>query len=207
MKHALILLFVLFAGCGTAIQIDRSLEPPELVSLAPLPPFRSFSFHDVLRIEVLLYVKKDGTVEDARFVGTSGDPDWDSLALQAIRRWRFTAARRDGEPTELWIHQQVRVQFQDPILMTLAELVSPDQRHADSLYELLTNGADFGTLAAQSRRTSPSDSNVLLSTVDITLFPTHVREALRKLVEGGFTTPLRVGDKYIIYKRFKKPVS
>ncbi len=207
MKRILLFLLILLVGCATVPENEQSLVPPELVSLSPLPPYRAASFRQNLRLEILMYVSKTGTVEDAQLVGTSGDPEWDSLAVKSVREWRFTPPRRNGVPTDLWIHQQVTVQFQEPVLMALAEIVCATQQQGDSLYELLQKGADFAALARQTGGSPSSADGGALGTVDISLYPPHVREALRKLGVGDLTRPIRIGEKYVIFRRLPKQVS
>jgi parvulin-like peptidyl-prolyl isomerase len=52
-----------------------------------------------------------------------------------------------------------------------------------------------------------NDRGGFLGTVDIRTYVPRVRESLRYLHEGEYTGPIRVGDKYVIYKRVKKVVS
>jgi TonB family protein len=136
---------------------------------------------------------KDGTVENVRILGPSGDGGWDSLAVQAIKQWRYAIPRREGVPIDIWFRQLVVVQIQEPVEMTLGELASSSQREADSLYASLEKGAVLDTLF--KRR---------LVTVNIMRYPQHVRETLKRLREDDYTRPLRLGERYIIYKRFKK---
>lgn len=204
MKRSILLLFVLLGGCISSKQIDLSTEPPELISLAPLPARPSYALERGLKLEVLMHVMKDGSVEFVELHGSSGDADWDSLALQAIKKWRFTAARRNGVPIDLWIRQQITVQFEEPVRLVLAELVCISQRQADSLYSLLRAGADFDTLVRQLGESSSSARGDILGTVDITLYPPHVRDELKRLDAGATTRPLRVGTNYMIYKRLKR---
>jgi len=42
-----------------------------------------------------------------------------------------------------------------------------------------------------------------LGTIDIVMYPKHVRDELRKLDVNEITRPLRLGADYIIYKRYE----
>jgi parvulin-like peptidyl-prolyl isomerase len=46
------------------------------------------------------------------------------------------------------------------------------------------------------------DRDGFLGAVDITLYPVQVREALEQLRENEISRPIKVGDRYVIYKRF-----
>jgi TonB family protein len=204
MRRSILLLFVLFAGCIASKHVDLSTEPPELVSLAPLPARPSYALERGLKLEVLMHIMSDGTVEYAELHGSSGDVGWDSLAVQAIKKWRFIAAKRNGVPIDLWIRQQITVQFEEPLRMVLAELACTSQRQADSIYSLIQAGADFDTLARQLSESSSGGRGGVIGTVDITMYPPHVRDELKRLDGGATTRPLRVGGNYMIYKRLKR---
>ncbi len=203
----LLLLLSLLIGCGTGTETESSIVPPELVTLSPLPPYRAPSVRPSIKLDMLILVTKEGLVEDAKLQGSSGDPEWDSLALKAVRQWQFTPPTRNGQPTDLWIRQQVTVQFQEPILLTLAEIICSTQQDGDTLYQMLEQGADFAALARQTGRSPSNAPDGYLGTVDISLYPPQVREALRSLSVGETTKPIRLGAKYVIFKRMSSPAS
>jgi TonB family protein len=206
MRYLVALLLVGLIGCSTPYEIARDIEPPELISYAPLPPFHPLPLNRVLKLRVLVCVREDGSVEHARLVTSSGDVSWDSLAEQSIMQWRYAPPLRNGVPTDVWVHQQIVVQFDDPILVPLSQLCAYNQSQADSLYSLLINGVDFETLVRQFAG-GVLERGGFLGTVDIRTFAPRVREALKSLHEGEFTHPLRVGNKFVMFKRVKKMVS
>lgn len=53
----------------------------------------------VLRVRVLA----DGTVGELLIEQSSGNSDLDAAAVEAVRRWRFEAARRGGAPVAVWV--------------------------------------------------------------------------------------------------------
>jgi len=206
MKYLAAFLLGGLLGCGTPYEVARDIEPPELLSYAPLPPFAPLSSNRVLKLKVLICVKEDGTVEHARLVSSSGDASWDTLAERSIRQWRYAPPRRNGAPTDVWIRQTIVVKFDEPIPMSLWHLSAYSQAQADSLYALLIRGMDFEILVQQFAG-GLNDRGGFLGTVDIRTYVPRVRESLRDLHEGEYTGPIRVGDKYVIYKRVKKVLS
>ena len=194
---------VLLIGCGTIPLTEGPSEVPELVRLTPLPPMSSALPSAGLRLAVMLHILKDGTVGEVRMTASSGVPEWDSLALQSIRQWQFSPARRDGVPVDLWIRQPIVVKPQEQTLVTLAEIVVATKRDADSLYVLLQSGADPDTLAMRSSIAESRQYGGHLGAVDISVYPQHVRNQLQKLSIGEITPPLKLGDRYIIYRRYK----
>jgi TonB family protein len=195
---------ILLAGCAALQQGEIVTEAPELVRMAPLPATNSPLPLGGFRLYVLLHVLADGTVGEARLLDSSGITEWDSLAIQSIKEWRFTPARRNGLPVDLWIRQPVIVQPQEPTIWVLGELVLTAREKADSLYALLQNGGDFDSLAKQWSEAPSRDRGGYLGRVDIGIYPLHVRDELRRLHEDESSRPIRVGDKYIIFKKFRK---
>lgn len=207
MKHTLVLLLLLMAGCTAGHELSSSVEAPELVSLVPLPPYHGLSFQQSIKLDLMICVGKDGIVRDVRCLNSSNSPDWDTLAMRSVKGWRFTPPRRNGEPTDLWIRQSVTVEFQEPIMMSLGEVSSGSQQYADSVFQVLVRGTEFNDLASQQQFVFPDVRVSVLGTVDITQYPPRVREALTKLRVGECTHPVKVGDRYFVYKRLKKEPS
>lgn len=190
---AIVSITLLFlAGCGGTQQVAVPTERLELICMTPLPPISLSSYATEMRLIVVMHILQDGTVENMRMLGSSGDSDWDSLALQVMRQWRYARPRRDGVPIDVWIHQPLLIQVQEPIVMTVGELVSASLREADSLCLLLEKATDLDPLFKQA-----------IGTFDIVKYPPNVRDQLKRLSRGENTRPLRVGDKYVLYKRFR----
>ena len=119
-----------------------------------------------------------------------------------MKQWRFTPAFHDSSPGGRWIQNRIIVKPGDRVDMTLGELVASSQGQADSLYSLLERGSDFDTLVAHSANVSFCKFGRFLGTIDIDVYPKHVRDELRKLSVNEITRPLRLGADYIIYKRY-----
>jgi TonB family protein len=163
----------------------------ELTRMTPLPPVTWTSFAFGVKMDFLVHILEDGAVGNVKMLGTSGDSEWDSLALESMKQWQYAPVRRDGVPADIWFRQPVVLQFRDPIVMTIGELELPSLHEADSLYALLQNGVDLDTLF-RSRENA----------VDISTYPQRVRDELRRLEQNHYTRPLRLGEMYVIYKRF-----
>ena len=186
---------VLLIGCAAVPPTDSSIRPPELISMTRLPQIDQPSPAGVIRLSVTLHILKDGSVGEVSLVESSGFERWDSAVVHAVREWRYTTPRRNGRPIDLWLRQPVIVRPQEAVIRILGELVSNSLQEADSIFNLLQIGADFDALAGGQSR--------FLGAVDIAIFPQNIRGALQSLREYDVTRPLRVGEKYIIYKRFK----
>ncbi len=207
MNRAILLVCVLLAGCATSRQPEVSAEGPEVISIAPLPPLTSISTVRGLTMNVLFHVLRDGTVKDVRILGSSGDLEWDSLAAQSMKQWRFTPITLDSVTGDHWFRQKVVVHIQEPIVMNLGELVCASRAEAESLYVLLEKGADFDTLARQIRGIPSSEYCRCPGATEIARYPQHVRNELMKLGLNDLTPPLQLGNNYVIYKRFPNRIS
>lgn len=193
MISRLSIILPLLVGCGGTHETTVPTERVELLSMAPLPRVVLATYQSVIRLNVLMHIREDGTVEHVKMLGSSGDDVWDSLATQSMKQWRYSPYRRAGVPVDLWFRQVVVVQIQEPIVLTIGEIVSSSSREADSLHALLDAGTGLDSLF---RRT--------LRTIDIVRYPQNVRDALKQLDPGDYTSPLRRGDEYVIYKRFDR---
>jgi TonB family protein len=183
----------LLVGCGGTHETTVPTESVELLSMAPLPRVVLATYQSGIRLNVLMHIREDGTVEHVKMLGSSGDEEWDSLAMQSMKQWRYSPYRRAGVPVDIWFRQVVVVQIQEPVVLTIGEIVCSSLDEADSLHVLLDAGTGPDSLF---RRT--------LRTFDIVRYPQNVREALKRLDPGDYTSPLRRGEEYVIYKRFDK---
>jgi protein TonB len=61
------------------------------------------------RVRVHVLVGENGKPQEVTLGRTSGDSSLDEAAMEAVRRWRFEPARRNGVPVRAWV--AVPVQF------------------------------------------------------------------------------------------------
>ena len=203
MIRTVLFLTILLAGCSAIPQTETPIKPPELVKSARLPPILSVVPGEGMRFNVKILVLKDGTVGDVRLLESSGDAEWDSLALHSIMKWQFVPARADGRPMDVWVRLPLVVQLRDPIIRVLDGLVSATEHEADSLYSLVEHGMDFDSLLRQAVQVS-GERGRALGAVDISVYAPPLRDELLRLREGEVSRPLRFGDGFILYKRLKK---
>jgi len=194
MKHVITatsITLLLLTGCGGTHEVAEPTERVELISMTSLPPVAPGSYKTGMRLHVLIHILQDGTVESVKMLGSGIQSEWDSLALQSMKQWRYAPFRRNGVPVDIWFRQLVVVQIQEPTILTIGELVSSSRHEADSLYALLEKGNDLDSLFHRA-----------IGTFDIVKYPQNVRDVLRTLDPGEYTSPLRRGEEYVIFKRF-----
>lgn len=197
----MVLLLLFICGCATTQLPDSSGTLPVLLYQVPLPSSDQATYWGELKIELKLRVAKDSSVQDVIFLSSNTDPQWEASAIKEIQKWRFLPATQNGVPVPVWIRQSLIIRSEKSLKMSLSKIVSSDYREADSIYTLLKMGEEFDSLA---RRISTVPSRKYLGKlgeVDIRTFPIHIQKELEKLNVGEFTTPLQLGNSFIIFKR------
>jgi|WetSurMetagenome_2_1015567.scaffolds.fasta_scaffold556947_1 TonB family protein len=207
MKSALVVLLVLFMGCTSTRPTDVSSDRTEVISLAPLPPLTAKTHLWGVTLDVVFHLQSDGTVLDAKMERSSGDAEWDSLAVGSMKQWRFAPLVKDGRVFDSWIRHKLIVQVQEPIVMIIGELACTRREEADSLHSLIEKGSDFTALMMQAERGSSAAGCRCPGAVEISRYPRHIREQLKKLGVSEVTSPLRLGSNYMIYRRYPDQVS
>ncbi|MEZ4414754.1 MAG: energy transducer TonB [Gemmatimonadota bacterium] len=61
-------------------------------------------------VRLILWVEADGSVDDRQISSSSGIAELDTAALKAAEHFRFTPARRRGQPVGTWVEFDVNVQ-------------------------------------------------------------------------------------------------
>lgn len=184
---------LLLTGCAVTHEAESPTPQPEVINITPLPPLNPEWSVGGMKLNLLIHVRQDGTVDQARMLGSSGDKVWDSLAVQAIKQWRYDVPRRNGTPTDVWMRQLVVIQIQEPVMMTVGKLIRTSRHEADSLYALVEKGNGADSLFKET-----------VETCDILKLAPSIRSELLKLRVNDVTRPIRVGETYVIYKRFPR---
>ena len=97
------------AGTGEGAPTGEVLARP-LYTTNPPPPYprlaRKLGHEGVVQLEALISVA--GRVDDLRIAVGSGHESLDAAALEAVRSWRFSAGRRNGQPVAMRVRVPVR---------------------------------------------------------------------------------------------------
>lgn len=197
---AFLLCLIIFAGCATT-QETELIDQPQLLQMSTLPEIPNSIYSDNFKLDVQMCILDDGSVAKVKMLAGSGDLHWDSLAIQSISLWKFSPATFNGKPVATLIRRHINVQFDDPVYMILAEIKCNCKDKADSLYQVLKKGADFGTLAEKHSLSNSSAKKGFIGEVNINCFAEKIREELTKLKDNEFSEPILFGFNYVIFKK------
>lgn len=89
------------AAAAPAIQ-PPSAEAQGLNNKAPLYPQLSRKKKEQGTVLLLILVKADGTVGEIKLKTSSGFTRLDQAAKQAVKRWQFQPALKEGQPIDFW---------------------------------------------------------------------------------------------------------
>ncbi len=103
----------------------------------------------------------------------------------------------------LLIRRKIKIQFTDPEIINLAEIVINNFMLADSVYKAMVAGADFSQMAARYSISPSRFNNGILGETNIQNYSKNISSILSNLKEGEFTPPISYGQNYIIFKRLK----
>jgi protein TonB len=81
--------------------------------LPPVYPPRCLRLGIEGRVQVRVLVGENGRVQEATLDRSSGDASLDEAALDAVAKWRFEAARRDGVPVRAWVRVPIEFKLID----------------------------------------------------------------------------------------------
>jgi len=190
----------LLCGCATVQPTYVPDTYPQLIKQEPLPPWPFRIVEQEVTMDIKIRIGSDGSVKDVTFLTPSLSKEWNDLALEKIREWKFSPAIVDGRPVALWLHQTLRMRFEEASYLRLAEIVCPDQRTADSVYALLDAGAPFDSLARVFSTSGSREQGGFLGDVDLRTLPLFVRHDLQRVRTDHFTSPILLGRDYVIYK-------
>jgi parvulin-like peptidyl-prolyl isomerase len=88
--------------------------------------------------------------------------------------------------------------------MNLAEILCTTPEEADSVYEAIEQGNDFGELAMRYSVDPSREMKGILGEVNINMYPENIYKSLGKLTVNACTKPIKYDDLYVIFKRLKK---
>lgn len=185
-------------------------DPFRLQHKTEMPFFNGATNYEILELRVLFQVGKDGSVQEAIILGTSGDERWDMAARDSLKRWRFRPI--DKEWAGKWHLRPVKVYLNAvdiynmpifPISIIVNEV--KDRNRAWEWYRYLQN-TDVRTEVLETLIEHPREnmSTYMLHNVLPTDYPREKDHALRRLQIGDTTPPIRDKGRYLIFTRIQE---
>ena len=89
-----------------------SADAAGLNNKAPVYPMLSRKRKEQGTVWLLLLVSKDGVVTELKLKKTSGFARLDQAALQAVKKWKFQPARKQGQPIDYWYELPLKFSLQ-----------------------------------------------------------------------------------------------
>lgn len=89
-----------------------SADAAGLNNKAPVYPMLSRKRKEQGTVWLLLLVSKDGLVTELKLKKTSGFDRLDQAALQAVKKWKFQPARKQGQPIDYWYELPLKFSLQ-----------------------------------------------------------------------------------------------
>lgn len=202
MKAPVILLvFLITSGCALFQPEETKIVQPKLLKQSSLPPIRAAIYSDNFEFSCELLIDEKGNVERAKLLTKSGDADWDSLTTLSLYGWKFSPALANDIPVKQLIRRRIKVVFEQPELVPLAEIQLDSYKEADSVYNALLEGASFEAMVMKYSVSPTKQKGGELGNVDIKQYSKDISRVLRNLKDGEFTGPLAFGDRYVIFKK------
>lgn len=89
-----------------------SADAAGLNNRAPVYPMLSRKRKEQGTVWMLLLVSKDGLVTELKLKKTSGFDRLDQAALQAVKKWKFQPALKQGQPIDYWYELPLKFSLQ-----------------------------------------------------------------------------------------------
>lgn len=89
-----------------------SADAAGLNNKAPVYPMLSRKRKEQGTVWLLLLVSKNGLVTELKLKKTSGFDRLDQAALQAVKKWKFQPARKQGQPIDYWYELPLKFSLQ-----------------------------------------------------------------------------------------------
>lgn len=202
MKKIVVLFCLVFLmGCSSYQVEEKYSSLPTLLEHVELPPIpqRIIDF----RLVIKMLIDENGKVTKAYLLKGSGLHDWDSLAINSIKKWKYEAARLEDKPVSIWLVQKVKVQFESPCCIILSQIVCNSYDTANVVMKKLKEGKDFGELASAYSCDSSKTAKGFIGPKDVYRYTLEICRVLKKLSINEYTQPLEFGKRYVIFKRMK----
>lgn len=204
MRNFLLFSILIVAGCSSRGVIGPDPSIPYPVTMALFPVLEEPGALDNIMLDVLFYVRHDGIVEDVALAKPAISSSWDAAAIDSMKKWVFTRPPSHLTENGIWLRRTVKVEFEEPMIMDLVALYVNDEAVADSLFRRFHWRTDLQRDFADPGAHDFSYQVQVERDINISRYPDHVRNELKKLKINGYTRPIRVDRQYVIFQRLER---
>lgn len=197
MTRIILISIFLMVACGRSVPPSDYIQQPVRVTSLPIPD--THPEVDETELGVLLQIMPDGSVNNAVIFKGALDRDWNEAVVDSLLKWRFTSFE-GGDVDGRWHRRQIKVQFEEPLHLNIAEFISTSREVADSLFRVLNRIDDLEAhLREDEDRTGYTVS--VHKNHDIAHYPHHIRRQLRILRENRTIRPVLLDGNFVLIYR------
>ncbi len=206
-----VLILVILPVCLLACRSSRETKndvPIQLVEKTLLPDFEGAAHPMRSRFQVMIRVKPDGSVEEARNMNPIINAEWDAAAIDSIKKWRFTSFSSEDFPDGVVLQFPIKIEMiHESEIVTTGELWFASRAKADSIYDQLRAGRDFFDFVTSLQLDESIDVAFYQRTMEVGNYPRQAQKVVDRLRAEDFSKPVRVRDHYVIYRKMEEPVA
>ncbi len=200
------LLPVCFLACSTSREA-KSDVPVQLIEKTLFPDFEEDTYPMRKSLEVMMRVKPNGSVDEARILNPIKNAEWNVAAIDSIKKWRFIFFSPEDYPDGIVFKSSIRVELLDESeVVTTGELWFASSTMADSIYVQLRAGLDFFDFVASLQLDESMDVAFYQRTMELKNYSDQVKKIVDMLRTEDFSKPVRVGSYFVIYRKMNEPV-
>ncbi|TVQ74782.1 MAG: energy transducer TonB [Balneolaceae bacterium] len=205
LAFVLVLLPVCLLACRSSREAGSDV-PVQLVQNTLLPDFDEDAPLIRRRLEVLIRVTPDGSVDDARILNPIKNPKWNVAAIDSIKKWRFTSFSPLDYPDGILFKSSIRIELLDESeIVTTGELWFASKTMADSVHNQLRIGRDFLDFVTCFQFSDSKDVFFHQRTMELQNYPDQAKKVVDRLRPDDFSKPVKVGSYYVIYWKMNGP--
>lgn len=193
----------LVIGCSSTPLDETSITQPVLLETYPLPTIPAKVDPLYFTLKMKMQIDEEGSVRQVKLINSIGDETWDSLATRAVMKWKFSPALAGNKPCKVWVNQKVAIRLDEPVYLSLAEILCDSFEDAQKVLADLDRGKDFGELASQISTAPSRIKKGVLGKVDIHCYSDEICRTLMRIKTNQYTQPMEYGQKYVIFKRIE----
>jgi TonB family protein len=194
---------ITFFSCTADKNITKFEKKPELIHRVPLTSYIGKFSDSKFELKTRLLISEEGNVEEVELLNSSGDKEWDQMAIKKIKEWKYSPAIYHEKPVTIWLLQSIKITVLESFQMHLAEITFKSLSVADTIYSKLKEGIEFSVLARQYSISESSKKSGDLGVIDIRNYSESVQEILVELKNDEVSKPIKIDNLYHIFKRLR----